>query len=110
MAAAVPIVEVADDRNALCVRGPQRKSDALDAVELARMCPELFVEPEMGALGEQVCVDLAQDETEAVRIVDLGRPVAQRDAQAIAHVRASTGHEALEESVGVNPPELDEGG
>jgi len=68
--AAVPPIEVADDAAALRVRRPNGEAHARDPVDLGRMRAELLVEAAVATLGEEIDVDLAQDRSEAIGVVD----------------------------------------
>ena len=61
VAAAVPVVEVADDADAPRVRREHREGDAGDALEHHRVRAELVVELEVRAFAQQIEVELRQD-------------------------------------------------
>ena len=69
VAATVPGVEITDDADALGIRRPDGEGDAVDAIDLARVCAKPFKRAKMGAFGQQPNVHLAQHRREAVRIV-----------------------------------------
>ena len=56
MGAAVPAVEITDDRHGLGIGGPKGETRTLDAVDDNRMGPELLVEFEMTAFFKEVNV------------------------------------------------------
>ena len=60
MAAAVPVVEVADDADAPGVRRPDGEVRAADAIDLADLGPELLVTAEQLPFAEQVQVEIGQ--------------------------------------------------
>ena len=71
---AVPVVELADQADALGVRRPHRERHPVDHAvgrgEAARMRAEDLPQSFVAALGEQVQVDLAERGQEAVRVGD----------------------------------------
>ena len=84
--ASVPEVEVPDHRDAPGVRGPHGEARACDAFELYRVRPELFVEPEVVALAEEVNVLLAEHSGKPVGVFDLGLSATlPRDLQTVGH-------------------------
>ena len=90
--AAVPIVEIANDGNPLRIRCPNRKPDAVDAVHLHRVRAEFLVKPPVRAFSHQVNVDFAEDRTEAIRIFDVARGVADRESQPVRKALAPAGN------------------
>ena len=84
MAATVPGIEIADDADALGVRRPDGEGDAVDAIDLARVCAKPFKRAQMGAFGQQPNVDFTQHRREAVGIVGFLNAAGPDDAQAIA--------------------------
>src|SRR5215213_3110908 len=93
----VPEVEIPDHRDAPGVRGPHGEARTCDAFELYRVRPELFVEPEVVALAEEVKVLLAEDGRKPVGIFDLGLAATlPRDQQTVGHhLRDGSGEEAI---------------
>ena len=83
VAAAVPVVEVADHADPPGIRRPHGEADALDAVDLDQLRAEPLVDLEMRALRQQMHVDVAEDRREAVWIVELDRLGRQLETQAI---------------------------
>ena len=83
MAAAVPIVEIADDGDALRIRRPDGEVKALGAVMLERMRAHLVEQPQMRALADVIVVHRPEHRAEAVGIGD--RPFAAAIAGAVAH-------------------------
>ena len=75
---------VADDADTRRVGRPHRETRPRHAVDLVDVRAQHAVEIEMIALREEPDVELAQQRTEAVRIVDGARPAFRLDAQAIA--------------------------
>jgi hypothetical protein len=71
MVAAVPAVEVADDRDAGRRGRPDREGDAEDPAEVARVRAQLLVDPVLVALVEEVEVLVAERRQEAVRVAEL---------------------------------------
>ena len=69
MRAPIPMVEVADDADALGVRRPDRKVHTGDAVNGRAMRSELLPRAIVGALAEQMEVEIGEDLTELVRVV-----------------------------------------
>ena len=80
----IPEIEIADHADAPRVRRQHHEGDAVDALERHRMRAELVVDALVGALAEQIEVELAQYRREAVGIVELDHIVAEAGAQLIA--------------------------
>src|SRR5262245_50743321 len=55
----VPVIEVADDRSALRIRGPYGKLNALPPVPLRKMCAKFLIGAVEGAFRKQVPVEFA---------------------------------------------------
>ena len=93
----VPKVEVPDHRDTPGVRGPHGEARACDAFEFYGVRPELFVEPEVVALAEEVKVLLAEDGRKPVGIFDLGLAATlPRDKQTVGHhLRDGSGEEPI---------------
>src|SRR5690606_32652103 len=71
VAATVPVVEVAHYAHPLGVRGPDGESDAGGAIDGEGMGTQLPVELNIGALSQQVQVQLTEGGRERVRISEL---------------------------------------
>lgn len=68
MPSTVPVIEVADDADALCIGGPDGECGSLDAVHLAELRSEMVVELPKLAFAEEVRVELAEHAAEAVGV------------------------------------------
>jgi hypothetical protein len=66
----VPKIEIADYADAPRIGREYDKGDAVYGVEHQRMRPELVIEALMGAFGEKIEVEIAQDRREAIRIFE----------------------------------------
>ena len=84
MAAAVPEIEIADHADALRIGRPHREADASDAVERDDMGTELFVQPQVVALAQQVQIVVGEQGREAIGVFQLHLAVVELRAQAIA--------------------------
>ena len=73
VAAAVPLVEVADHRHPACARRPDGEARAGHAVHGVQVCAEPLVGAVVRAFGEQVDVGFGDQRGEAVRVFQLGR-------------------------------------
>src|SRR5271165_5513897 len=71
MASAVPLVEVADDADALGIRRPHRKTDAFSTRMLDHARAELLIEPEVRAFTEEMQIKICKDGRIAVGILNL---------------------------------------
>src|SRR5882724_37177 len=60
MAAAIPIVEIADDADALCIRSPNGEARAGDAIDSAELGAEFVVNAAFVALAEEIEVGFAE--------------------------------------------------
>ena len=69
MAPAVPDIEIADDAHAPRVRREYGEGDARHAIERDRMRAELVIEPEMGALAQQIEIEIGQNRRKAIGVV-----------------------------------------
>ena len=69
---AIPIVEIADDADALCVGRPDGEVDAFHAADVAQMGAELGVALPVRAFAEQVQIVLGEQRREGVGIVHCG--------------------------------------
>src|SRR6185436_7226352 len=83
VAAAVPGVEVADHRDALSVGRPHGEAYAAHAVDCHRLRAEGFGEPPVFALGDQMEVELAEQQTKGIRILGLLGCTRPLDAQPV---------------------------
>ena len=68
MPAPVPDVEITDHRNPSGIRRPDRKTHAVDAVDLGHLGAETAAQVTMVAFGEQVEIHLAEQRPEAVGV------------------------------------------
>ena len=75
MAAAIPEVEVADDRNTLCVRCPYGERDTIDAVDPDRMCPHLLIDVIPDATLILLDIAVGIDRREGIRVLGILRRV-----------------------------------
>src|SRR5438128_1769245 len=66
----VPEVEIADHADAARIRRQHHEGYAVDAVQRRRMRAKLVVNALMGALAEQIKVEVAQDGGKAIGIVE----------------------------------------
>ncbi len=108
MDARIPAVEIADDGDPAGVGRPDGEGDAGDAFDLTRMGAELLVAAVVRALGQQMDVEVAQHEREAIGVVD--HPVAARIGQSEAIGKACTPrHRAGEEARRVHAPQRRDG-
>ncbi len=89
MAPPVPAVEIADHGDPPGVGRPHREGHARNPLHLALVRPEAAGQLPVGALGEQVQVEVGQHQAEGVGILGLLNGVRPLDAQAI---RAVGGH------------------
>ncbi len=102
MPAAVPVVEVAHDRDAARVGRPDGEVDAGDALELDVVGTQLVEQPQMRALADVVVVERAEDGSEAVGVEDvpLAAGVRRVEADGLAPIDV---HPSLEEAFVVPP-------
>src|SRR5579872_6881102 len=85
MAAAVPVVEVADDADHFGVRRPHREANAGDSVARSKMRAEGPVALEVRTFAVQVQIEIGQQRRKAVRVVNfLLLPIPKLEAQAVA--------------------------
>src|SRR3569623_1344264 len=82
--AVVPIIEVADHANALCIRCEHDKGYAAHAFHRHRMGTELIEKLLMATFAEQIEIEIAQLWREAVGVLQLHDVVAIIGAQAIS--------------------------
>ena len=68
VAASVPAVEVADDRNGLGVGGPYGELHAFETLVFYEVCAELAVEFVVRARGDEVPVEFGENRLECVRV------------------------------------------
>jgi len=68
MKSAIPIVEIADDADALGVRGPDGEACAGDAVDGAEMGAEFVVDAAFVAFAEQIEIGFAKSWQEGISI------------------------------------------
>ena len=69
MAAAVPVVEIADDAHAAGVRRPDGEVRAPHAIDFAELRAELLVAAEQLPFAEQVQVEIGEQRGKGIRIV-----------------------------------------
>ena len=106
MDAAVPAVEVADDRDRARVRRPHGERHALDAVHVARMRSQSLVEVLVPSLAREMEVQLPQGREERVRIADRdGLSLGVGDLELVPERQRRAGHASREDSRGVNAPQ-----
>ena len=91
--ASVPCIEVADDGDAARVRGPDGETDPGDAVHFHGLCAERPGEVVMGALRNQMKVQLAEKEAEGVGVLRLLNRVGPVDAETVSAAAADIGGE-----------------
>ncbi len=92
----IPEIEVADDAHAAGIGRKDREGDAFDALEHHRMRAELVVQAFMGALAQEVEVEIGEDRREAVGILELHDVLAETHPHVIAgaRVRQRSGEQA----------------
>src|SRR5579883_618424 len=88
----VPIVEIADDADALRIGRPDREGDAVRAVMLAAMSAQHIVAFVMGALAEKIDVEIAEHRRKGVDILELRRAELALGAEPIAEARTVPQH------------------
>ena len=91
MAAAVPIVEAADDADPPRVGRPDREGDARDTLDLAGMGAQMIIDAEILALPQQMEVELAEQAGETIGIIDLRDGAAIFPPQAIGEALGAAG-------------------
>ncbi len=100
--APVPVVEGAHHAHATRVGGPHREVHPGDAVPLRGVGAELLVEPEVGALGHEVDVQVAQGGAEPVGILHLhGLRAPAVDPEMVGEPLAEPRQHGLEDPLGV---------
>ncbi len=109
VAAAVPVVEVADDADARGVRGPDRETRTADALYRAQLRAQLGIDLLVRAFAEQVKIQVAQRSRKAIRVLDI-EPVADRRRQPQPVVTQPRRHDGGEDTVGVHAFHLAEHG
>ena len=88
MAAAVPLVEVADHRDALGVGRPHREMHAGHPLVHDGMGAELVEQPQVRALGDVIVVERAEHRAEGVGVEELPGAAGIAGAQPVADARA----------------------
>ena len=107
MAAAVPVIEIADHADAAGIGRPHGEVHARDPVDGAAMGAQLLEGAQMGALYQQVDVQLAQHRREAVGVLDrLQAAVAQFQPQAVGRGQPVVGGTG-EHAVGMDAVQFD---
>jgi hypothetical protein len=92
------MAEVPDHAHALRRGSPHRECDAFDTVDPARVCAEHLPQPPMGALSEEMEIELADAARKAVGILPIPDvAVGKVEAQPIAQRRLGFGQEAGEQ-------------
>ncbi len=71
MAAAIPAIERAHDRDPPCIRCPDGEADPSDALMPGQMRAETMGEITMAAFGEKMQVEVAKDQAEPIDILGL---------------------------------------
>src|SRR5262249_59368386 len=77
MPSAVPLIEIADDAHAFCIRRPHREVHAANSLYDSYVRAELFVISIVRSFGHQVQIIVREQRRKAVRVVKLPR-VAER--------------------------------
>ena len=97
MAAAIPAVEVPDHRDPQRVGRPDGKSHPGDAGDVHRLGTEAAPELEMIALGQQIDIQLAEQQTERIRVLGgLRHPTGPMDPQPVGRRRSeASGKQSL---------------
>ncbi len=98
MAAAVPLIEVADDADPSRIRRPHGKGDAVDAIDAPRMRAEPLEDTAVAALGHEVDVHVAEDLRKAVGVFRLPHRRSGGEAKPVGERRLTVGDEAGEEA------------
>ena len=101
MAPAVPMVEIADDRDARRIGRPDGEMNAIGTLMMDRMRAELVEKSQMRALGDIVIVHWAEHGPEGIGIDD--RPFAGLVSGAIAQCRAARGLDRTFEKAAIMP-------
>ena len=106
MAPAIPLIEVAYDRNPARVWRPHRESKSVHAIHGYGMSPQLFVNPPVLAFGQQPNIRSAQHRREAVRILDFTRCRLPGDAQAVGKGTQAAHDLPVENPICMHPIEI----
>ncbi len=97
MTAMIPVVEVADQRDAARVGRPHREGDAVGIVDPPPVRAELLVGAMVRAFGQQIDVVVAEHQGEAIRVVDRPAAAGVGQGEAIGKPRVPR-HRAGEEA------------
>src|SRR5262245_30244357 len=103
MAPTIPAVEVAHHAYAPSARRPHQEGDTGHTVEYDTVRAKFFVGAVVGALGQEVTVEVAQQRGESIGVVDLGDMAVTRHLEPIGKRLTPVGQHCLEEPRGVQP-------
>jgi hypothetical protein len=103
MPPAVPLVEIADDADAVGVRSPDGEAGPLDPVEFAKMGAQSLVVLEMGPFAEQMQVVVAQRGRQRVGIEQLVALATVVDHPKLVQDGFPLREPGFEESLGMQP-------
>src|SRR5579875_3167689 len=101
-APAVPIAEIADHADARGARRPDREDGSGDALDGAKMSAQALIALEMGALGQEMHVELAENRGKAIGVLEFRDAGGALAAQAIGEGAAPPGHKAGPETRGMH--------
>ena len=108
--AAVPVIEIANDTDALGVGRPNGETDTGDTVQSAEMSAEFIVDAEFVALGEEVDIHFAEGWEEGKGVAELAGVIAGiRDAEIVGENVFGIFACSFEDAFGVNFLERDFG-
>lgn len=113
VAPAVPVVEVADDRDPAGVRRPDGECHAVDARHRPRVGAQLLPATQVAAFRQQLYIVFREDRREAIGILDVHRAAVDGDAQPVGEPGRATLHRAGVEAFladAVEPPDRRAGG
>src|ERR1700738_2774817 len=77
----VPEIEIADHADPPRIGSEHHESHALDAIERHRTSAELVIEALMGALAEEIQIEIGQHRRKAVGVVEIDHGVAAAGAE-----------------------------
>ena len=109
VAAAVPLIEVADHGDAPGLRRPYREQHALDALMLDGVRAEPFIEALMGSLDEEMVVERAESWAEGVGVEEFPGLALVLGAKAIGEPVRLSWQKGFEKVALAPPFERDEG-
>ena len=101
VAAAIPVVELADNGDTLGIGRPHGEPRAGNAVHGIGMGAQRFIRTQMGPLGEQPGIHLFKQRAKAVGIVNQVLLAVPENGELIAKRVFTTGHHAREEATGI---------